>query len=103
MSYPFAFVPPMFMPPTTVGPMMPGPLPMIGPIVGAMPTAEQHEEFTLAFLKGQKQQIANMKEYLQECIKSIDASLAVIEREVAKIDAAKAERKQGASETRSKR
>ena len=96
MALPFAFMQPMFMPPSMT----------MGQPFGAMPTEEQREEFTLAFLNDQKPQIEKMREYSQECIKSLDASLEVIEREVSKIDAARSKRKREtstASETRSKR
>ena len=110
MDFPFAFMQPMFMAsPMTMSAM--GPMPMspfaMGQTIGAMPTMEQREEFTLAFLNDQKQQIAKMREYYKECIKSLDASLGVIEEQMSKIDAAKSKRKQSeastASETRSKR
>jgi len=114
MDFPFAFTQPMFMAPSmAMGPFSPMPMqpfgmmgPAMGQPFGAMPTAEQREEYSLAFLNDQKQQIAQMKEYLQECIKSLDASLEVIEKEVSKIGAARTQRQHSgapaARETRSK-
>ena len=66
------------------------PFPMMAPAAGMfMPTIEQQEEYSLAFLNDQKQQIATMKEYFQECVKSLDAAHELIEQEVSKIDTAK--------------
>jgi hypothetical protein len=115
MDFPFPFTHAMFMPPSMatgpVAPMPMSPFARMGPAMGqtfsALPTVEQQEEYALAFLNHQKQQIAKMREYFHECIKSLDASQEVIEQEVSKIDAARSERKRSkasaASETRPKR
>lgn len=107
MDFPFGFTPPMFMPPAmTRGSVAPPPMSSFAPF-GDMPTAAQREEFSLAFLDNEKKQIAAMREYLQECIKSLDATVGVIDKEVAKInEARKQRRKEEAAaepETRSKR
>ena len=105
MDFPFPFVHPMF-PSMTAGPMpffgMTGIPP--GPAFGIMPTIEEREEFSLAILNDQKKQIVQMKQYFQECLKSLDASIEVIDKEISKINAARSQRQPGAaSETRSKR
>src|SRR3954447_12468427 len=48
--------------------------PMSGPF-GMMPTAEQREEFSLALLADQKQQIAQTRQYFQEYLKSLQEHL----------------------------
>lgn len=106
MGIPFMFPKPMFMGASM--PMTPTvPAPMIGPALaealGLVPTVEQQEEYSLAFLKDQKQQVAQMKEYFQECIKSLDAAQEAIEQQVAKIHEVKKRRQGEGSEPRSKR
>jgi len=114
MGVPFMFPRPMFMgasmPMTpTVPASIPG-FPMIGPALaealGLVPTLEQQEEYSLAFLKDQKQHMAQLKEYFQQCIKSLDASQEAIEQQVSKIHEARKRRQSEASpasEARSKR
>ncbi len=102
MDFPFGFTQPMFMAPfLTMGPLpfTPAqPFGMMGPPFGVpfmgMPTAEQREEFSLAILNSQKQQITQMREYFQECLKSLDASLEALDQEVSKIGNARAQRQQ---------
>ena len=78
----------------------------IGQPFGLMPTVEQQEEYSLAFLNDQKQQIAQLQNYLKEYLKSLDGSLEIIEKEMSKISAARSQRQQSgtkaAHETRSK-
>jgi len=66
--------------------------PVTGLPFGFGPTVEQREEYAMAFLNDQKQYITQLKAYLQECHKALDASLEVIEKETAKLKEAKAQR-----------
>ena len=79
--------------------------PMSGPF-GMMPTAEQREEFSLALLADQKQQIAQTRQYfqdylksLQEHLKSLDSSLEAIDKEIATVNEARTHR-QGSSKAK---
>jgi hypothetical protein len=82
--------------------IFPGFFPASAPL-GVMPTAEQREEFSLAVLNDQKQQIAQTRQFIQdylksvqEHLKSLDSSLEAIDKEIASVNEART-RRQGAS------
>jgi len=99
MDFPFPF------PNVPISPFAacPGPMmnpwmmmPAAGAAFGMMPTQEQREEMSIAFLTQQKDQIAQTRKYFMECLKSLDASVEAIDKELEKIGAARTQRQPGA-------
>lgn len=90
MDFPFPF------PYAPVFPLQSFPSPaMMNPFMPAaamMPTEEQREEMSMQFLTQQKEQIAQTRKYFEEMLKSLDESVAVIDKELDKVSAARAQR-----------
>lgn len=96
MDYPFPFPNAQMFPfqnfpsPMMMNPwmMMPGQFPG----AGMMPTQEQREEMSIQFLTQQKEQIAQTRKYFEEMLKSLDESVAAIDKELEKVSAGRAQR-----------